>query len=181
MIDGHDLQFIPREIIRSRMVTIPQDPFILSGTVRLNADPYSAATDQQIIAALQKVRLWSLLESRGGLDADMNVNPLSQGQQQIFCLARAMLRTEKGKILVLDEATSSVDGDTDLLIQKLIREEFSNFTVLTVAHRLDTIMDSDRVLVLDAGRVVEIGSPETLIENEGAFWELRGGKRGKVL
>jgi ATP-binding cassette subfamily C (CFTR/MRP) protein 1 len=163
------------------MVTIPQDPFILSGSVRLNADPYAATTDQHIISALEKVGLWSLLDSRGGLDADMNINPLSQGQQQIFCLARAMLRTEKGKILVLDEATSSVDADTDLLIQKLIREEFSNFTVLTVAHRLDTIMDSDRVLVLDGGRVVEIGSPEELIKSEGAFWELRGGKRAKEL
>lgn len=181
MIDGQDLQLIPRETIRSRMVTIPQDPFILSGSVRLNADPYSATTDRQIIEALEKVGLWTLLESRGGLDADMNVNPLSHGQQQIFCLARAILRTEKGKILVLDEATSSVDASTDLLIQKLIREEFSSFTVLTVAHRLDTIMDSDRVMVMEGGRVVEMGSPEELIKSEGAFWELRGGKRTEAL
>jgi len=145
----------------------------------LNADPYGATTDGHIIEALQKVGLWSLLESRGGLDADMNVNPLSQGQQQIFCLARTMLRTGKGKILVLDEATSSIDSDTDLLIQKLIREEFNEFTVLTVAHRLDTIMDSDRVLVLDSGRLVEIGSPEELMKCEGAFWELRGGRRAR--
>lgn len=88
-----------------------------------------------------------------------------------------MLRSGKGKILVLDEATSSVDAETDLFIQRLIREEFSKHTVLTVAHRIDTIMDSDRVLVLDAGRMVEMGSPKELMKNEGAFWELRGGKR----
>jgi ATP-binding cassette, subfamily C (CFTR/MRP), member 1 len=105
----------------------------------------------------------------------MNTNPLSQGQQQIFCLARAMLRTGKGRILVLDEATSSVDSETDLQMQRLIREEFSECTVLTVAHRLDTIMDSDRVIVLDAGRLVEMGSPEELMKTEGTFWGLRGG------
>lgn len=92
-----------------------------------------------------------------------------------------MLRTGKGKILILDEATSSVDSDTDVLIQKLIREDFSDFTVLTVAHRLDTIMDSDRVLVLDSGKLIEMGSPEELMKSEGAFWELRGGLRGKVI
>ena len=108
----------------------------------------------------------------------MNTNPLSQGQQQIFCLARAMLRTGKGRILVLDEATSSIDSETDLLMQRLIREEFRECTVLTVAHRLDTIMDSDQVIVLDAGRLMEMGSPEDLIKNEGTFWELRGGRRG---
>ncbi|TVY29246.1 ABC transporter [Lachnellula hyalina] len=174
-IDGLDLELIRRETIRSRLITIPQDPFILSGSVRLNADPSGNAGDESIIAALAKVGLWDILESRGGLEANMNTNPLSQGQLQIFCLARAMLRTGKGKILVLDEATSSVDSETDLLMQRLIREEFSECIVLTVAHRLDTIMDSDRVIVLDAGRLVEMGSPEELMKREGAFWGLRGG------
>lgn len=174
-IDGLDLELIRRETIRSRLITIPQDPFILSGSLRLNADPGGNASDESIIAALTKVGLWDILESRGGLEANMNTNPLSQGQLQIFCLARAMLRTGKGKVLVLDEATSSVDSETDLLMQRLIREEFSECTVLTVAHRLDTIMDSDRVIVLDAGKLVEMGSPEELMKREGAFWGLRGG------
>lgn len=178
IVDGQDLDFVRRETIRSRFITIPQDPFILSGSVRLNADPSATASDEAIIGALEKVGLWKILESRGGLDSNVNTNPLSHGQQQIFCLARAMLRIGKGKILILDEATSSVDGDTDLLMQRLIREEFSDCTVLTVAHRLDTIMDSDRVLVLDAGRVVEMGPPQELLKNEGAFWGLRGGRRG---
>ncbi|TVY83109.1 Multidrug resistance-associated protein [Lachnellula suecica] len=175
IIDGQDLQLIRREAIRSRLITIPQDPFILSGSVRLNADPSGTTSDASIIAALKKVRLWEVLESRDGLETDMNVNPLSHGQQQIFCLARAMLKAGKGKILVLDEATSNVDADTDLLMQRLIRQEFKDCTVLTVAHRLDTIMDSDRVMVLDAGILVEMGSPEQLLKQKGAFWGLRGG------
>ncbi|PVH85137.1 putative multidrug resistance protein [Cadophora sp. DSE1049] len=154
LIDGIDLKVIPREIIRSRVVTIPQEPFILSGTVRLNADPTSTATDDSIIAALTKVGLWDILSARGGLDADMTANPLSQGQQQIFCLARALLKPN-AKILVLDEATSNVDAETDRIMQRIIRDEFKDFTVLTVAHRIDTIMDSDRIVVLDGGRLVE--------------------------
>jgi ATP-binding cassette, subfamily C (CFTR/MRP), member 1 len=172
-VDGLDLSKIPREIIRSRIIAIPQDPFILSGSVRINADPTGAASDDLITAVLIKVGLWAILESRGGLDADMAVNPLSHGQQQIFCLARAMLR-RGSKILVLDEATSNVDAETDGLMRKLIREEFAEWTIMTVAHRLDTILDSDRILVLDKGIVVENGSPEELIAKKGAFYALVG-------
>jgi ATP-binding cassette subfamily C (CFTR/MRP) protein 1 len=175
-IDNLDLSTIPRELIRSRIVAIPQEPFILSGSVRLNADPTGLIPDDLIIAALSKVGLWTILESRGGLEVEMAANPLSQGQQQIFCLARAMLR-EGRRILVLDEATSNVDAETDGLVQKLIREEFAEWTIVTVAHRLDTILDSDRILVLDKGILVENGSPEELIARKGVFWELRGGIR----
>ncbi|KAE9378324.1 putative multidrug resistance protein [Stipitochalara longipes BDJ] len=174
-IDGVNLQVLPREIIRSRLVTIPQDPFILSGSVRLNADPTSSTSDELIIAALTKVGLWSILSERGGLDAEMTANPLSQGEQQIFCLARAMLKTQ-GRILVLDEATSNVDAETDQLMQRLIREEFKGYTIITVAHRLDTILDSDRIVVLEAGRVVEVGAPHVLLGRPSAFRELRGGR-----
>lgn len=174
LIDGIDLQIIPREIARSRLVTIPQDPFILSSSVRLNADPTSSNSDDAIITALTKVGLWSIISERGGLDVEMTANPLSQGQQQIFCLARAMLKTQ-GNILILDEATSNVDAETDLLMQRLIREEFQGYTIITVAHRLDTILDSDRIVVLEAGRVVEVGKPtELLVRPSSAFRALRG-------
>jgi ATP-binding cassette subfamily C (CFTR/MRP) protein 1 len=170
-IDSVDLSIIPREVIRSRLITIPQEPFILAGSVRLNADPTSTSTDEAIVEALKKVKLWDVLEARGGLDGDMMSNPLSQGQSQIFCLARAMLRTGNGKgngILVLDEATSSIDGETDQLMQKLIREEFSGYTIITVAHRLETIRDSDWIAVLDGGRLIKWDRPGVVIGKEGA-------------
>ena len=172
-VDGYDLSVIPREIIRTRMIAIPQDPFILSGTVRLNAEPTSLCTNEEITSALEKVRLWPVLLTRGGLDADLKEQPLSHGQQQLFCLARAMLRN--GRILILDEATSNVDGESDRLMQKIIREEFGKHTILTVAHRLETIMDADRVVVMDEGRIVEVGEPGELLKDEGSrFRRLHG-------
>jgi len=118
-----------------------------------------------------------VLDGRGGLDAEMMSNQLSQGQGQIFCLARAMLRTKNGKgILVLDEATSNVDAETDQLMQRLIREEFSGYTIITVAHRLETIRDSDWVAVLDEGRLIEWGRPEKVRgRTPGLVSEVGGG------
>ena len=174
IIDGIDLSTVPRELIRSRIIAIPQDPFILTGSVRLNLDPTSTVPDVSLIAALTKTRLWGIIEARGGLDAEMNLQPLSQGQQQLFCLARAMLRTGS-KILVLDEATSNVDAETDQLMQRVIREEFRECTVLTVAHRLNSIMECDQVAVMEGGRVVEFGNPKELMARPSAFRELQHG------
>jgi len=136
-------------------------------------DPAGIYEDAAIIAALTKVQLWSIIEPRGGLDENMKAQPLSTGQQQLFCLARAMLRSSK--ILILDEATSNVDHETDSLMQKIIREEFKEHTIITVAHRLDTILDSDMVAVLDAGALVEFGKPKELLAKEGSvFRSLHG-------
>ena len=135
--------------------------------MRENADPYGTLTDDAITAALTRTRLWPLIESRGGLDAIMTAQPLSQGEQQLFGLARAILR--KSSILVLDEATSSVDTETERFMLGLLREEFGGCTVLSVAHRMEAIMDSDRVLVLDEGRVVEFGGVEELLVKGGVF------------
>lgn len=169
-IDDMDISTIPREIIRTRIIAIPQDPFIFNNTVRFNADPSGLATDSQIISALTRVQLWSILESRGGLKAQMKLQPLSQGQQQLFALARAILRRDTSRIVVLDEATSNVDSETDRLMQRIIREEFVSHTIITVAHRIETIMDSDRVAVLDKGRLVEFESPHELLKRgDGAF------------
>ncbi|OCK85970.1 putative multidrug resistance protein [Lepidopterella palustris CBS 459.81] len=172
-IDGIDLRTIPREVIRTRMIAIPQDPFVLSSSVRTNADPAGAATDAAIISALDKVQLWDSIQARGGLDAQMKAQPLSQGQQQLFCLARAMLR--ESRILVLDEATSNVDQETDALMQRVIRKEFARHTIVTVAHRLDTIADADVVAVLSEGRLVEFGKPEELLAKQSRFRELHHG------
>lgn len=156
--------------IRTRMTAIPQDPFVLSASVRINADPNGEASDDAIISVLRKVELWDTIQTRGGLDTQMKTQPLSQGQQQLFCLARAMLR--KSRILILDEATSNVDGETDALMQKIIREVFAEHTIVTVAHRLNTILDSDMVAVLHEGKLVEFGPPGELLRRPSMFRDL---------
>ncbi|PWY78211.1 P-loop containing nucleoside triphosphate hydrolase protein [Aspergillus heteromorphus CBS 117.55] len=197
-IDDLDLQTLPRETIRSRIITIPQDPLLMkSDTLRENLDPTGTIPDEEIIATLEKVRLWHVFTSRDStaqtqipdpssveiaiqpetcLDAALKDYPLSTGEQQMFSLARAMLmRFTRGKLVILDEATSNIDKETDALIQQLLRVEFQGYTVLTVAHRLNTILDSDKVVVLDQGRVVEVGAPRELVEREnGAFRGLLG-------
>ncbi|KAF5878883.1 putative abc multidrug protein [Botrytis fragariae] len=170
LIDGIDISTIPRQTVRARLNAVPQDPFFLRSTIRRNADPYSVHTDLQIISALEKVQLWSLVSSKGGLDAQLDTEFFSHGQRQLFCLARAILRG--GRIIVLDEATSSVDSETDKLMQRVIREVFEGCTILAVAHRLDTIADFDRIVLLGKGEVVESGRFGELTEREGAFREL---------
>lgn len=171
IIDGIDISTLPRQTIRARLNAIPQDPFFLRSTVRHNADPYNLHSDTAIISALEKVHLWSLISSKGGLAAQLDAEFFSHGQRQLFCLARAILRG--GRIVVLDEATSSVDSETDKLMQKVIREVFEGCTILAVAHRLDTITDFDRIVLLGKGEVVESGRFEDLMRREGgAFREL---------
>ena len=170
VIDDIDLSTIPRQEIRTRLNAISQDPYFIAGTIRLNLDPYASRDDAALVAALKKVRLYDTVISNGGLDADLDIESLSHGQRQLFCLARAMLR--KGKIVVLDEATSSVDRKTDELMQQIIREEFKDHTIIAVAHRLDTILDFDRIAVLDRGMLRECDTPSNLLAGKTAFREL---------
>ncbi|KAH6703299.1 multidrug resistance protein MDR [Leptodontidium sp. MPI-SDFR-AT-0119] len=165
-IDGQDISLIRRQSLRSRLNGIPQDAYFLAGSIRLNADPRSSCTDKEIVKALKSVQLWDIIRSKGSLDTNIEDVFLSHGQQQLFCIARAILR--KSTILVLDEATSSVDAHTDELIQTLIRQHFSRHTILSVAHKLDTILDFDQVIVMDAGSVCEMGEPYVLLENEAS-------------
>lgn len=188
-IDGIDLSTLPREEVRSRLIAITQDSFFLPGTVRQNIDPYGAAgagDDDAIGAALRKVGLWEAVEAKGGLDAAFEEDMLSHGQKQLFSLARAMLRSRgsggSGRVVLFDEATSSVDHRTDALMQAAIRDEFRGYTVVSVAHRLETVADFDRVVVLEKGCLVEEGSPQALLASgKGKFKELwdasrRGGR-----
>ena len=187
-IDGLDLSTLSRDSIRTHIITIPQDPVKLSGTVRQNIDPseanlLSAAAGEnnnaRLILALTRVGMWDLIHDRGGLDADFSDMNLSQGQQQLFCLARAIHRREQSKIVLLDEPTSSVDRETDQRVLKVIHEEFKHCTVIAVAHRLETIIDSDLIVVMDAGRIQEAGKPNILLEQPGsgfkALWDSRNG------
>ncbi|KAH7407958.1 ABC multidrug transporter [Cadophora sp. MPI-SDFR-AT-0126] len=170
-IDDLDISTLPRQEVRSKIIGVPQDAYLLIGSVRLNADPHSLATDTAIVDALKTVQLWEKVKDMGGLDTDIEKVHLSHGQKQLFCLARAMLR--KSTILILDEATSSVDSKTDELMQRIIRERFSSHTIIAVAHKLDTILDFDKVLLLDEGELVEYDSPYELLSDESsAFHKL---------
>ena len=160
--------------LRSRLTIIPQDPVLFSGTLRDNIDPFEQCTDAQIWNVLELSHLKSFVEGlTSGLEYEIaeGGSNLSVGQKQLVCLARALLR--KTKILILDEATASVDLDTDDLIQATIREEFSDCTVLTIAHRLNTILDSDRIMVLGEGRIIEFDTPNILMANtESHFYKM---------
>ncbi|CAI7580971.1 unnamed protein product [Penicillium discolor] len=170
LIDGVDITKIPRQTVRAGINVIPQDAFIMKGTIRLNASPLQKHGDAEIIDALSKVRLWSLIESKGGLGVDLNAEFFSPGQKQLFCLARALLR--KGKLVVMDEVSSSIDLATDKVIQEVIRQEFEGATIISIAHRLDSVLNFDRIAVLSDGQLVEFDNPQVLLNRPTAFRDL---------
>ncbi|KRJ97656.1 multidrug resistance-associated protein 1 isoform X10 [Drosophila yakuba] len=173
-IDGVDIASMGLHMLRSRLTIIPQDPVLFSGSLRINLDPFEIKTDDEIWKALELSHLKSFVKSlAAGLNHEISEGGenLSVGQRQLVCLARALLR--KTKVLVLDEATAAVDLETDDLIQKTIRTEFKECTVLTIAHRLNTILDSDKVIVLDKGQITEFASPTELLDNpKSAFYSM---------
>lgn len=170
-IDGVVTSEIGLHDLRQRMSIIPQDPVLFTGAMRKNLDPFNQHTDEDLWKALEEVQLKSVVEELPGkletVLAESGSN-FSVGQRQLVCLARAILR--KNRILVIDEATANVDPRTDELIQKTIREKFSECTVLTIAHRLNTIIDSDRILVLDAGKIDAYAEPYTLLQDPGGIF-----------
>ncbi|XP_043548623.1 multidrug resistance-associated protein 4 [Chiloscyllium plagiosum] len=174
IIDGIVTSELGLHDLRNSMSIIPQDPVLFTGTVRKNLDPFDDHTDEALWNALEEVQLKEVIEELPNkmmtelAEAGSN---FSVGQRQLVCLARAVLR--KCKILIIDEATANVDPRTDELIQKTIRGKFEQCTVLTIAHRLNTIIDSDRILVLEAGRVAEYAEPCVLLENkDGLFYKM---------
>nr|XP_022323792.1 multidrug resistance-associated protein 1-like isoform X1 [Crassostrea virginica]XP_022323793.1 multidrug resistance-associated protein 1-like isoform X1 [Crassostrea virginica]XP_022323794.1 multidrug resistance-associated protein 1-like isoform X1 [Crassostrea virginica] len=169
VIDGQRISDIGLHDLRGKLTILPQDPVLFSGTLRMNIDPFNTYTDENIWHALEHSHLKAFVENlpdRLQHECGEGGQNLSVGQRQLVCLARTLLR--KSKILILDEATAAVDMETDDLIQKTIRTEFSDSTVLTIAHRLNTIMDYDKVLVLDQGLVKEYDSPENLLKNKSS-------------
>ncbi|KAJ9423831.1 P-loop containing nucleoside triphosphate hydrolase protein [Fusarium oxysporum] len=169
IIDGISLSSVPRETIRSRLITLTQDQFVLPGTVRHNVDPLGIYSDVEIKEALRLVELYDSIERYGGLDASFDQDTLSHGQKQLFFLARTVLRKNDGRIVLLDEATSSVDQKTEETIKAVIESEFKDHTVVFITHRLDTIIDFDRVIVMDKGCVVELGEPKSLLASDAKF------------
>ncbi|NWY95195.1 MRP2 protein, partial [Loxia curvirostra] len=170
IIDDVDIATIGLHDLRNSLTIIPQDPVLFTGTLRMNLDPFDQYSDEEVWKALElahlKTYVQGLPERLLHLVSEAGEN-LSVGQRQLVCLARALLR--KAKILILDEATAAVDLETDHLIQTTIRSAFADCTVLTIAHRLHTIMDSNRVMVLQAGQIVEFDSPEELLMKHGIF------------
>ncbi|OQE14835.1 hypothetical protein PENFLA_c035G01769 [Penicillium flavigenum] len=176
-IDEQDISLMSRSTIRQRISCLSQEPFLFPGTVRQNADPLNVVSSTQIIAALQSVGVWDSLAASPGimdeeiLDSILVDSILSQGQKQLFCLARALLK--KSKILILDEPTSSLDPETDAKVQRVIRESFHNCTVITVAHRIHSLLDFDQVAVLVSGQLIEVGHPRELLKKtDGEFAKL---------
>ncbi|KAF9129560.1 hypothetical protein BGW39_004033 [Mortierella sp. 14UC] len=173
-IDGVDISTLGLKTLRQHLAIIPQDPTLFAGTVRDNLDPLHQSNDTDLWTALERAHLKDHISSLPqGLSFEVSSNGenFSMGQRSLICLARALLR--KTKILVLDEATAAVDVETDELIQRTIREEFRDRTILTIAHRIKTVMDSDRVLVLEGGKVEEFEAPGVLVRRrEGLFFRL---------
>jgi ATP-binding cassette subfamily C (CFTR/MRP) protein 4 len=166
LIDAVDISSLGLHQLRASISIIPQEPVLFSGTMRKNLDPFDDYTDAVLWNALEEVELKdAVADLPGGLSAHMSEggSNFSVGQRQLVCLARAIVRNSH--ILVLDEATANVDPKTDALIQSTIRRKFASCTVLTIAHRLNTIMDSDRVLVMEAGRVAEFAPPSQLLSD----------------
>ena len=167
-VDGVDLASVGLATLRQRLGCIPQDPILFSGTVRYNLDPYDQHADAAVWAALEVVSLKDVVRE-GPLGLSEKVveggDNWSVGQRQLLCVARAVLRGSK--LLVADEATASVDAESDAAIQRALRVAFAGATVLTVAHRVSTILDSDLIIVMDAGVVGEVGSVDELLGREG--------------
>ncbi|TPX54113.1 hypothetical protein PhCBS80983_g06048 [Powellomyces hirtus] len=181
LIDDIDISQLGLYDLRSRLTVIPQDPVLFSGTIRENLDPFSVHDDAAIWRALEssslKPHITRLENGLAGQVLQGGEN-FSVGQRQLICLARALLR--KTHILVLDEATAAIDVETDTIIQRTIREEFKECTILTIAHRINTVMDSDRIMVLERGRIAEFDTPANLLRDKKSMFYSLSKEAGQV-
>jgi ATP-binding cassette subfamily C (CFTR/MRP) protein 1 len=170
IIDGIDTATIPLKRLRSSLAIIPQDPVIFSGTIRDNLDPLNQFDDDKLWTALKQCGIYDAIDPAVGLQMPVSEGGenWSTGQRQLICLARALLK--QTHVLVLDEATASVDMATDALIQRTLRQQFAKTTIITIAHRLNTIMDYDKIVVMDRGVISEVGSPSELIAKNGGLF-----------
>ncbi len=176
IIDGIDISTIKLDVLRRRLLIIPQDPHLFAGSLRTMLDPDGSRDDDELLASLSRIKPAASDANTEAVFADLSFqiedggSNVSQGQRQILYLARALLARKK--IVIMDEATSAVDMDTDAAIQTAIRDGLPGTTIIVVAHRLATVADFDKVLVLEGGRVSEFGCPKELYEKQGEFWKL---------
>lgn len=185
-IDGIDISELGLHKLRESLTLIPQEPYLMEGTLRSNVDPLQICSDSKIRQILQKVSFWESIKNpeivegtknfkknkEGNLDMFIESKGanLSLGQRQLVCIARALLK--KPKVLLMDEATASIDKKTDEIVQKLIKTELKEATVVTIAHRLNTIIQYDKLVVLRKGRKIEEGSPLSLLQDGGSFCQM---------
>lgn len=186
-IDGVEISGLDRVGLRSRLNVVPQDPFLMPGSLRFNIDPYQSASDETITAALRRLGLWDKIQACGGLDEQKPSDAWSVGERQLLCMARAMVR--KSPVLILDEATSrfvppgsrcpskesaltwhptsrSVDSATEAIMQDVIQSDFAAQTVVAVVHRLGHIRRFDKIAVLQRGRLAEFDTPDALLARD---------------
>ena len=171
-IDGVDVGKLGLAEARRALCIIPQDPVLFCASLRFNVDPFGEYSDERIWSVLEQVGLKECVLELGGLESALEEGGanLSVGNRQLVCVARALLRNPR--ILVMDEATSSLDAGADARLQAVIRREFAECTCLTIAHRLNTVVDADRICVLDQGEVKEVGSPSALWKKRGLFYAM---------
>ena len=171
-IDGVDVGKLDLAEARRALCIIPQDPVLFCASLRFNVDPFGEYSDERIWSVLEQVGLKECVVELGGLESALEEGGanLSVGNRQLVCVARALLRNPR--ILVMDEATSSLDAGADARLQAVIRREFAECTCLTIAHRLNTVVDADRICVLDQGEVREVGSPSALWKERGLFYAM---------
>ena len=174
LIDDIDIAKLPLNTLRSNIAIIPQDPVLFTLNVRKNLDPFDQSSDEEIWNALKQCRLYKKINSmENGIMSMVKLGGenFSAGEKQLVCIARAILR--KPRILLLDEATSKLDEESDKAVQMVFRTSFKNCTTLTIAHRINTIMDSDKILLLNNGQIDEYDEPKKLLENkESSFYQL---------
>jgi ABC-type multidrug transport system fused ATPase/permease subunit len=170
-IDGVDISKVGLQKLRESITIIPQDSTLMDGTLRYNIDPIKAYSDKEIIHVMQKIGFdYILNQNKEGLDQKISENGsnLSIGEKQLICITRAILR--KSKIIVLDEATASIDYKTEEIIQKALNEILSNSTMISIAHRIKTVINADKILVLENGEIIEFDTPENLLNNKKSYF-----------
>ena len=170
ILDGKELRDVDLRVLRSKITIIPQDPYIFQDTVRNNLDPLGLKNDDEVKSVLKEIQLWEKFEPEGGLKAqiDQGGSNLSQGEKQLLCLSRALLH--KNKLILMDEATANIDTQSEQTIQKLLKEKFNDSTILMIAHRLNTILHCNKVLVMDQGKILEYGDTEKMRKDTSTFF-----------
>ncbi|XP_028139569.2 ATP-binding cassette sub-family C member 4-like isoform X1 [Diabrotica virgifera virgifera] len=171
IIDGVNIQTLSLTFLRKKLAIIPQDPILFTGTIRSNLDPMNEFKDEELWKVIEEVNMKELVPSLGVKITNSGGSNFSSGEKQLICLARAILR--KTKIIVLDEATANMDHETDILLHNTIKRNFTGCTLLTIAHRLHSILECDKVMVLDKGQIKEFDTPMNLLKNSaGIFYKM---------